>query len=211
MIVYELTNTENNPIYQQLEVENGNRQYDFIRSIVDASIAMGRPFLSQHLVKALNFHAITCLHISPGEYRPHDVRVGSPDIAEHLPMPFYRVQAAMDDFVNLVNRNWDNQDPVALATYVLWRLNNIHPFVNGNGRSARASAYYVLCVKSGGWLPGTTILPELIKRDRSEYCDALQHGHTTFNAKGEADLVPLHTMLTRLLDEQLASDPVSGE
>jgi len=58
MILFELTNTENNPVYRALEVENGSRQYDFLRSIVAASLAVGRPFLSQHVIKALNFRRL---------------------------------------------------------------------------------------------------------------------------------------------------------
>lgn len=66
MIVYELVNTESHPVYQALQISNGNRQYDFLRSIVQASLDMGKPFLSQHIIKAFNFHAITCLHTNPG-------------------------------------------------------------------------------------------------------------------------------------------------
>jgi hypothetical protein len=200
MIVYELTNTESHPVYRTLEVENGNRQYSFLASIVAASLNMGRPFLSQNVIKALNFQAITCLHIAPGEYRPCPVAVG-----KHTPPPHYRVPALMDDFVNRINRSWDQNDSVALATYVLWRLNNIHPFINGNGRTARAASYFVLCLKQGGWPEGTTILPELIRRDRAEYVEHLQHAHETFAASGEPDLAPLHGMVTRLLNEQLQS------
>lgn len=100
MIVFELVNTENHPVYQALEVSNGNRQYDFIRSIVQASLDLEKPFLSQHIIKAFNFHAITCLHTNPGEYRPCEVTVGI-----HNPPRHYRVAALMDDFVNTVNRS----------------------------------------------------------------------------------------------------------
>ena len=110
----------------------------------------------------------------------------------------------MDDFVNTINRNWEAVDDVALATYVLWRINNIHPFINGNGRTARAAAYFVLCVKTGGWLKGQTILPELLRQNRDEYCAALQLGHDTF-AAGKLDLAVLHALVTKLLDEQLKS------
>jgi len=200
MIIFELTNSEAHPVYRALEVENGNRQYDFLRSIVAASLEMGRPFLSQHVIKSLNFQAITCLHISSGEYRPCDVTVG-----EHRPPPHYRVSALMDDLVNYVNRNWVETDAVVLATYVLWRLNNIHPFINGNGRTARAACYFVLCLKIGGWPNGTVLLPELIRRDRNEYCIALQTAHDAFASTGQPDLRHLHAIVTRLLDEQLAS------
>ncbi len=198
MIVFELTGREDHPVYRALEVANGNRQYDFLRSIVEASLQMGRPFLSQHVIKAFNFQAITCLHTNPGEYRPCGVQVG-----QHRPPDHHRVAALMDDFVNLVNRNWESTDSVVLATYVLWRLNNIHPFINGNGRTARAACYFVLCLKSGGWLPGNTILPELIKRERDEYCAHLQVAHDSFEMQGTPNLDPLHALLTKLLDEQL--------
>lgn len=209
VIVFELTNREDHPVYQNLQVENGNRQYGFLRSIVDASLAIGRPFLSQHVIKALNFQAITCLHTNPGEYRPCEVVLGE---NQHVPPPHFRVAALMDDFVNQVNRHWESTDAVYLATFVLWRLNNIHPFINGNGRTARAASYFVLCLKTGGWLSGAPILPELIRQNRDEHIVALQHAHDTFAQTGIIDLVPLHKIITRLLDEQVKSagiDPQS--
>jgi Fic family protein len=200
VIIYELVNTENHPVYKALEVSNGNRQYDFLRSIVQASLDMGKPFLSQQIIKAFNYHAITCLHAYAGEYRPCPVSVGN-----HVPPAHYRVQALMDDFVNTVNRTWDTtRDPIAMATYVLWRINNIHPFINGNGRTARATCYFVLCIAAGGLLPGTKILPELIRQNRQQYCDALQLGHDSFS-QGALDLSVLHALVSKLVNEQLQS------
>jgi Fic family protein len=207
VIVYELVNTEAHPVYQTLEISNGNRQYDFLRSIVQASLEIGKPFLSQQVIKSFNFHAITCLHAYAGEYRPCHVEItNGPGLPpQYVPPAHYRVQALMDDFVNSVNRGWDqNTDAVAMATYVLWRINNIHPFINGNGRTARATCYFVLCVAAGGLLPGTRILPELIRQNRQEYCDALQLGHDSF-ARGSLDLSVLHALVSRLVNEQLQS------
>lgn len=110
----------------------------------------------------------------------------------------------MDDLVNMVNRSWEQADPVALSAYVLWRLNHIHPFINGNGRTARAACYFVLCVKSGTWLPGMTILPELICRDRNEYVVALRRVDESLT-RGPVDLGPLHELLSRLISEQLST------
>lgn len=193
MILFELLGKENDPIYQELEIANGNRQYDFLRSAVVAALSVGRPFLSQHVLKALNFQAITCLHTNAGEYRPCPVTVGDYHPPEH-----YRVAALMDDFVNTVNRMWDSEgtDPVGLATLVLWRLNQIHPFINGNGRTARAACYFVLCLKAGGWLPGETILPELLRQNRNEYVLALK-------TADQGDLTILHALISKLLSEQL--------
>lgn len=197
MILFELTNSESHPVYQALEISNINRQYDFLRSIVAASLDVQRPFLSSHIIKALNFQAITCLHTNSGEYRPCAVSVGA-----YMPPDHYRVEALMDDFVNYVNRIWETTDAVVLASLVLWRLNHIHPFINGNGRTARATCYFVLCVKAGGWLPGNAILPELISRDRSDYVAALQHADDSLKA-GPVDLGPLHALLSKLLQEQI--------
>ncbi len=153
MILSELVRgNEDHPAYRALEVANGGRHYDFLQSVVETAVAVGKPFLSQTVVKAINYHAIACLHPYAGEYRPCAVTVGDHDPPDH-----YRVNALMDDFVNEVNRYWNDWDEVSLAAYVLWRLNWIHPFINGNGRTARAACYFVLCVKLGGWLPGTII------------------------------------------------------
>ncbi|MFM0732361.1 Fic family protein [Paraburkholderia sediminicola] len=194
MIVFELVNqNENDPVYQTLTIQNGGRQYDFLKSIVDTSLALGRPFLSSQVLKALNYHAIACLHAYAGEFRPCQVYVGN-----HTPPEEYRVQSLMDDFVNMVNRNWETMDYVVLAAWVLWRLNWIHPFVNGNGRTARAACYFVLCVKAGAWLPGSVILPELIRRERARYEQGLQHADAT-----GGDITLLHALLSDLLNEQL--------
>ncbi|NYH99595.1 Fic family protein [Cupriavidus plantarum] len=203
MIVFDLVgDNEGHPVYQTLTIQNGARQYDFLKSIVEAAVALGRPFLSSQVLKALNYHAIACLHAYAGEFRPCQVVVGN-----HMPPPEYRVQALMDDFVNQVNRNIETADPVALAAWVLWRLNWIHPFINGNGRTARAAAYFVLCVKAGTWLPGNVILPELIKRERVRYEAGLQA------ADVNGDMTLLHGLLQDLLNEQINGNagPEEGE
>lgn len=198
MILFELFGTEQHPVYQELQIANGNRQYDFLRSIVLASIKAEKTFLSQQVIKALNFQAIACLHTNPGEYRPCPVQVGN-----YHPPDHYRVTALMDDFVNTVNRQWDAYDGVQLASYVLWRLNHIHPFINGNGRTARCASYFVLCLKMRGWLKGDPILPELIKRNRPEYVAALKSADASL-ATGRLDLSVLHGVLSNLLSTQLA-------
>ncbi len=154
--------------------------------------------LSIEVIKALNYHAITCLHISPGEFRPWLVTVGP-----YEPPPHFQVPALMQMFTNEVNRFWVERDPVALAAYVLWKLNQIHPFVNGNGRTARVTAYYVLCMRAGGWLPGAKLMPERIVERRGDYILALKAADT-------GDLAPLHDLLVELLNAQLSEAQAAG-
>ena len=199
MILFELLGREEHPVYQALELSNGDRQYSFLDSLVQAALDLEKVFLSQTVLKALNFQAIGCLHTNAGEYRPCDVFLGD----EKLPDP-HRVQAMMDDFVNVVNRMWDRLDTVVLAAYVLWRLNVIHPFINGNGRTARAACYFVVCLKQGGLVRGSPTLPQLLKANRPRYVEALKLVDAS-SAAGSLDLEPLRSMLEELLEQQIAS------
>jgi hypothetical protein len=154
------------------------------------------------VIRALNYHAIACLHAYAGEFRPCGVIVG-----DYEPPPHYQVPALMNMFVDEVNRVWESTDPVLLAAFVLWKLNRIHPFINGNGRAARAACYFVLCLKVGGWLQGDPILPELIKRDRADYIVALKAVDASL-ITGPLNLAPLHALLVKLLTEQAPDGPV---
>lgn len=200
MIVHELLETEEHPVYQDLSIDNLERQYDFLRSIVNAAVGLERPMVSTAIVLALNFHAIACLHVNAGQFRPCPVRVG-----DYQPPPDYRVPELMNNFVNEVNRFWTDADAVALGAYVLWRLNHIHPFINGNGRTARALCYYVICMKSGGWLAGSTILPELIRQNRDAYVDLLRDADRRYRGGEGNFLQNLYDFLRGLLDQQIQS------
>lgn len=194
MILFELFDqNEDDPAYKELAFANYVRQLSFLQSAVEAALTADRQFLSQTVIKALNYHALACLHSYAGEYRPHAVTVG-----EYKPPEHYRVAGLMDDLVNSINRSWTDADPIMLSALALWRLNSIHPFVNGNGRTARAACYFVLCVKSGGWLGGTKILPVLLSQNRERYIAALRCAD-----KGEFD--DLRELIAELLQEQASS------
>ncbi len=110
----------------------------------------------------------------------------------------------MDDFVNFVNLKWETTEPVPLASYVLWRLTHIHPFINGNGRTARAACYFVLCAKAGGLLGGEAILPELLRQNRQRYVEALKAVDSTYtDPVDEVDLSPVVNLVNELLEQQL--------
>src|SRR3546814_1490742 len=43
----------------------------------------------------------------------------------------------------------------------------------GNGRTARAACYYLICMAYGDLLPGSKTVPERIRENRQPYYDAL--------------------------------------
>ncbi|CUI69712.1 mobile mystery protein B [Achromobacter xylosoxidans] len=204
MILRELVKDEKHPHYEQLEVANSSRQFGFLLSLIEAALAMEQAWLSQTVIKALNFHAIACLHDYAGEYRPCKVLLGDGE-DDHRPPPPHAVPAQMDQFVNSVNVRWGSTDALRLAAFVLWRLNYIHPFINGNGRTARAAAYFVICLKSGGPLPGVKTLPELICENRDDYVAALKSADRSHEMGPKLMLDDLADLLRRLLDQQLRS------
>lgn len=78
-----------------------------------------------------------------------------------------------------------------------------NPFVEGNGRTARAAYYYLICMKQGRLLGGKKIVPERIREDREPYYAALKSADESWEA-GDFDLSELSSYLQRLLIGQLS-------
>jgi Fic family protein len=95
---------------------------------------------------------------------------------------------------------------MTLASYVLWKLNWIHPFIEGNGRTARAACYYILCTKFGGLPVGKVIVPERIRLEREPYYEALTEANEAWQ-RGELLFPKMERYLARLLDEQVLEIP----
>ncbi len=65
-----------------------------------------------------------------GQFRKQPIYV-----REHIPPHFENVPELVDQFLSVIHENWGIMDhPTELPAYALWRLNWIHPFVEGNGR-----------------------------------------------------------------------------
>ena len=146
---------------------------------------------------ALNHAAVAGISQYGGRFREEPIYVG-----RHIPPHFERVPELMDRYVSFIHENWDNMTAEGLAAYGLWRLNWIHPFIEGNGRTARAVCYYLLCARHGGLLPGARTVPERIRGDRQPYYDALQEIDRRW-AEGHLDVAPLEAYIARLLEAQL--------
>lgn len=109
----------------------------------------------------------------------------------------------MGKFFAEVHRRWVGDNTFLLAAYVLWRLAWIHPFADGNGRTARAAAYLVICLKDGRWYPGRKTLLLLLRENEAAYIDALRHADDSFMDDGDEALIPLAKLLANMLRQQL--------
>lgn len=190
--------SEDHLVYQQLEASNRDRQYSFLESVTRASLELGTPYLTHDIVRALNHHAIAHLHLAPGQFRHQEVAVMTGNHLEFMPPKAYEVESLMGDFLFTVRSRWDKVSPLYLGAYVLWQINAIHPFVNGNGRTARVACYFVICTKLGNWLGGRTILPEWLRIHRERCIFALKLADNT------GDLSELIRLLDELIDFQVS-------
>jgi len=147
----------------------------------------------------LNYAAVSNLSQFGGRYREEPIY-----LRNHFPPHFKEVPNQMDRFFSLVHENWTIHDhPTLLPAYALWRLNWIHPFIEGNGRTARAACYYLICLKHGRLLPGKKIVPERIRENRAPYYAALQAADQAWD-QGHFDVSALADYLAVLLKAQLA-------
>jgi Fic family protein len=141
----------------------------------------------------------------PGAYRNIGVEVAGPDGVVHTPPPWQSVPAFMQHFFRELSCVWSSRDALDVASFVLWKINWIHPFRNGNGRTARVFSYACLCLKLGVKLPGQPTVIDQIMAERSPYEHALKTADNAFAQNGTPDLSEMRSYLNRLLHNQVAS------
>jgi Fic family protein len=186
-------------LFARVQERNLLRQYDLLTNCVEIGLKKGIESFDKYTLWTLNYAAVANISQFGGRYREDPIYVGN-----HCPPHFREVPNLMDRLFSLVHENWDIIDhPTWLAAYILWRLNWIHPFVEGNGRTARAACYYLLCLKHGQLLPGNKIVPERIREDRKPYYAALGVADVAWE-QGHFDLIPMAQYLSELLRRQLS-------
>lgn len=192
------------------EAENGIRQFELSLEIIRSFVKdRDRPFkLRANTILQLHHAALDGLHPLAGTWRNTTVKIGG---SAHQPPEAFLVSDEVQDLCEYVNENW-SKSAVHLAAYLLWKLNWIHPFADGNGRTARAVMYVVMSIKLDSLLPGAPTIPEQIAGNKKPYYDALEAADKRL-AEGVIDVTDLETMLDGMLSTQLlsAAKEASGE
>ena len=83
------------------------------------------------------------------------------------------VPKLMRELIEWINKDSNKMSPVITAGIVHYEITRIHPFVNGNGRTARALATLILCFRSFD-IKGYFALDEQYNLDKKAYVDALK-------------------------------------
>jgi len=185
------------------EAKNGLRQFDLAVEQIEYSLQPERqPFrLRPSAVMALNRRALEGLTKFAGIYRPTAIEIHG---SKHNPPGAHLVAELVEELCDYVNTNWD-RSPIHIASYVMWRLNWIHAFVDGNGRTTRVTSFVVLCIRLGYRVPGSPTIPELITRNKKHYYAALEQADAVYQKQNKIDVRAMEELLGSLLAEQLAS------
>jgi Fic family protein len=191
---------EDQDLFDRVQEQNLNRQYELLINCIEIGLLKGPASFDKYLLWALNHVAVANISQFGGRFRKEPIYVG-----DHKPPHFNEIDEWMDRFFSTVQENWYVWSPTELAAYALWRLNWIHPFIEGNGRTARAACYFLLCVRSGALLGGRKIVPERIRENREEYENALLAADRAWD-NGHLDFTKMEAFLADLLDAQLEDD-----
>ncbi len=100
----------------------------------------------------------------------YDSKTGNPD---YIPPEYCDIPDLIDELVEYVNTTDDH--PLIVAAIVHYQLVTIHPFEDGNGRTARLLSGYIMDLNGYGF-NGIGSLEEYFAYDIDEYYDSIQMG-----------------------------------
>ncbi len=161
---------------EHLDVTNQREAINYVETFVKGKRAIKEADI-------LTLHRITLKGISDywaGRYKTSQNRIlGS----KHKTTPPYRVNSEMGNLVYNLNSNPTKFNPIELAAFVHHEIVRIHPFIDGNGRTARLLCNLLLM--NNGY-------PPIIIRtkERGKYFDYLEKAHFG-NLKAFADFIGL--------------------
>jgi Fic family protein len=199
-VVILIKESDDHDLFRFITDRNLLTQYDTLEVSVEVALKEKIAGITHDLIKDLNAVATKYISEFPGEYRRCPIYI---DNSTHVPPAHDHVLSLMQDTVQYICGNWTGKSAIHLAAYALWRVNWIHPFVEGNGRTARAICYYILCVGNGMWLPGANIIPQQIRANRQPYYEALREADTAYENQSAVDVSVLEAYLSGLLTVQL--------
>lgn len=146
-------------ISETLEAKNHPEAIKYIENLVT-----GRSEIDEESV--LHTHKLIMSNIAEdaGHYRITQVKITG---ASFMPPPSLEVRPRINELLKWLKENPDEYTPIELAAVFHHRFVQIHPFTEGNGRTARLLMNAIL-MKTG--YPFIAIMP---KRDRPKYLKAL--------------------------------------
>lgn len=117
---------------------------------------------------------VRCNSAAPGEYRKTQNYVVNSKTKEviYTPPPAYELSPMMQELVDWINKE-EAIHPVLVSGIAQFQLVHIHPFLDGNGRTARLLS--TLCLYRSGYdFKRLFTISEYYDRNRTDYYQAIQ-------------------------------------
>ena len=172
------------PLKDHLEATNHQEALNFLYDLVDHG---KKSTISEHLIKSL--HQLITQNIEKewaGRYRNGPVRITG---TTHRPPDALELPQLMHDLVRWIGGNQKKMHGVELSAIMHHKFVHIHPFFDGNGRTARLLMNVLLLQKG---YPLTIIL----KNDRKRYYRVLQKAD-------KGDCAPLVEFMAKAVERSL--------
>ncbi len=145
-----------------LEAKNHNKAIHYLYELGEHD---KKHTISEQLIRSLQHLIIKEIEDSDaGRYRQGIVLITG---SSHKPPDAFKIPKLMEDLTVWIKKNTGKLHPVQLAALAHHKLVNIHPFTDGNGRTARLFINLILMQKG---YPMVVIL----KNDRQKYFRALE-------------------------------------
>ncbi len=160
LVVEKGQTVEGKTIQEHLEATNHASAWDFLKQLKNKQPSM----IDQQDILNIHRHILQKIDdTNAGRYRSVPVRVGGSTVVFSNPV---KVPQLMDEFEAWLKTQSD-VEPATLAAEIHYRLMSLHPFIDGNGRTARLLMNLVLLQHA---YPPAIIPTE----KRLEYVTALQ-------------------------------------
>lgn len=180
----------NKKIFGKQKDENEIKGYYLALEYVENNIK--KP-ITEVLIK--NIHALVegCgrSRVKPSEYRDGQnvIRDSSNGRIVYMPPEAKDVPILMKEFVEYINKNLDIIPAPILAAIVHYQFVTIHPYYDGNGRTARLLTNLILYKKDYD-LNGIYSLEEYYAKNLQQYYNAISIGehHNYYFGRAEADI-----------------------
>ena len=171
LVISEGITVKGKPLKDHLEAKDHYAALEYLYHLIDKNM---KHTISEILIK--NLHQIIVQATDKewaGKYRNAEVIIAG---AKHRPINALQVQRQMQDLINWIDFHKNKLHIIELAALLHHKLVYIHPFFDGNGRTARL-AMNLLLMQAG--YPLVVIL----KNDRKRYYNMLDKADNGISRK----------------------------
>lgn len=132
LVINEGLTIKGKPLKDHLEAKDHHEALEYLYDLITVD---SRPTLSGHLIRTLHQLVVKKTEEEwAGKYRTSNVFIGG---ADHNPPDAAVVSGEMTNIIEWFAKNRQKLHPVELAALLHHKLVYIHPFFDGNGRTAR--------------------------------------------------------------------------